>query len=112
MNPTWAHGVLRNAEECWALYMKGFGMNEPCGKDKQGRKYLINFTCTESGYCAGGDRMNIDISGRKPGEKLLYTGPHLCVTCADENRVMNIYLKVGETAPDCENCGSRAVWEP
>ncbi len=63
MNPKWAHGVLRNAEECWALYMKGFGMNEPCGKDKQGRKYLINFTCTESGYWAGGDRLNIDISG-------------------------------------------------
>ncbi len=57
-------------------------------------------------------RMNIDISGRKPGEKLLYTGPHLCVTCADENRVMNIYLKAGDLAPECKNCGPRAVWEP
>jgi len=57
-------------------------------------------------------RMNIDISGRKPGEKILYSGPHLCVTCADENRVMNIYLKAGDLAPECKNCGSRAVWEP
>lgn len=57
-------------------------------------------------------RMNIDISGRKSGEKILYTGPHLCVTCADENRVMNIYLKTGEPAPLCKNCGSRALWEP
>ena len=56
--------------------------------------------------------MNIDISGRKPGEKLLYTGPHLCVTCANENRIMNRFLKAGETAPECGNCGSRAVWEP
>jgi hypothetical protein len=58
------------------------------------------------------NKMNIDISGRKPGEKLLYTGPHLCVTCADENRVMNIYLKAGDIAPECKNCGTRAVWEP
>ena len=58
------------------------------------------------------NKMNIDISGRKPGEKILYTGPHLCVTCANENRIMNIYLKAGETAPDCKNCGTRALWEP
>ena len=57
-------------------------------------------------------KMNIDISGRKAGEKLLYTGPHLCVTCANENRIMNIYLKAGDTAPECKNCGTRAVWEP
>ena len=57
-------------------------------------------------------RMNIDISSRKPGEKILYTGPHLCVTCADENRVMNLYLKAGDLAPECLNCGSRALWEP
>jgi hypothetical protein len=57
-------------------------------------------------------KMNIDISARKPGEKILYTGPHLCVTCADENRIMNIHLKAGETAPECKNCGSRALWEP
>lgn len=61
---------------------------------------------------SGEAKMNIDISGRKPGEKLLYTGPHLCVTCADENRVMNIYLKAGDIAPECKNCGPRAVWEP
>ena len=60
----------------------------------------------------GKPRMNIDISSRKTGEKILYTGPHLCVTCAEENRVMNLYLKAGETAPACKNCGSRAVWEP
>ena len=58
------------------------------------------------------NRMNIDISARKPGEKILYTGPHLCVTCANENRIMNIYLKAGDTAPECKNCGSRALWEP
>ena len=57
-------------------------------------------------------RMNIDISSRKPGEKLLYTGPHLCVTCAAENRTVNIYLKACDTAPECQHCGSRALWEP
>jgi hypothetical protein len=58
------------------------------------------------------NKMNIDISARKPGEKFLYTGPHLCVTCADENRIMNRYFKAGEDVPKCENCGSRALWEP
>jgi len=57
-------------------------------------------------------RMNIDISPRKPGEKLLYTGPHLCVTCAEENRTVSVYLKAGETAPECAHCGPRARWEP
>ncbi len=57
-------------------------------------------------------RMNIDISARKPGEKLLYTGPHLCVTCANENRIMNRYFKAGDAAPECDNCGTRALWEP
>lgn len=57
-------------------------------------------------------RMNIDISGRKPGDKILYTGPHLCVTCADESRTVNVYFKTGDKAPECENCGTRAVWEP
>ena len=57
-------------------------------------------------------KMNIDISARKPGEKLLYTGPHLCVTCAAENRTVSVYLKAGDRAPECENCGSRALWEP
>jgi len=56
--------------------------------------------------------MNIDISGRRAGEKLLYTGPHLCVTCAEEGRTMNLPLKAGETAPECRHCGKRAVWEP
>ncbi len=56
--------------------------------------------------------MNIDISARKPGENLLYTGPHLCVTCADENRIVNRYFKAGEKAPECDQCGSRARWEP
>ncbi len=59
-----------------------------------------------------GQKMNIDISARKPGELLLYTGPHLCVTCAAENRVVSIYLKTGEKAPDCVHCGTRARWEP
>jgi len=57
-------------------------------------------------------KMNIDISPRKTGEKVLYTGPHLCVTCAEENRTVSIYLKAGETAPPCKNCGERALWEP
>jgi len=57
-------------------------------------------------------RMNIDISVRKPGESILYTGPHLCVTCAEENRTQNIYLKAGEIAPECKNCCSRALWQP
>jgi len=57
-------------------------------------------------------RMNIDISGRRVGDRLLYTGPHLCVTCAEEGRTMNVYLKAGETAPECKACGTRAVWEP
>jgi hypothetical protein len=61
---------------------------------------------------SGQAKMNIDISGRKAGEKLLYTGPHLCVTCANENHIMNLYLKAGDTAPPCANCGARAVWEP
>ena len=63
MNAEWAHGILRNAEECWQLYMKTFGMNEPARKDDSGRRYLLNFTCTEQGYFAGGDRLNIDPSG-------------------------------------------------
>ena len=61
---------------------------------------------------SGPVRMNIDISARKPGEKLLYTGPHLCVTCAAENRTVSVYLKAGDLAPECGNCGSRALWEP
>ncbi len=48
-----------------------------------------------------GNKMNIDISGRRPGEKFLYTGPHLCVTCAHENRTMNIYFEGRQdSAPD------------
>jgi len=65
-----------------------------------------------SGSEQGKDKMNIDISGRKAGEKILYTGPHLCVTCAEENRTVSVYLKKAETAPDCPNCGPRAIWEP
>ena len=57
-------------------------------------------------------RMNIDISARKAGEVLLYTGPHLCVTCAEENRITNLFLQAGQTAPECPHCGSRARWEP
>jgi hypothetical protein len=56
--------------------------------------------------------MNIDISARKPGESLLYTGPHLCVTCAAENRTVSVYLKTGNPAPECPQCGVRALWEP
>lgn len=58
------------------------------------------------------EKMNIDISARRPGEKVLYTGPHLCVTCAEENRTVSVYLKTGDIAPECKNCGSRARWEP
>jgi hypothetical protein len=58
------------------------------------------------------NKMNIDISVRKPGEKFLYTGPHLCVTCADENRIMNRPFKAGDLVPECENCGPRALWQP
>jgi DNA-directed RNA polymerase subunit RPC12/RpoP len=61
---------------------------------------------------AENNRMNIDISSRKPGENLLYTGPHLCVTCASENRTVNLFLKAGEKAPECQYCGTRALWEP
>ena len=61
---------------------------------------------------SGNAKMNIDISTRKPGDRILYTGPHLCVTCANENRVVNVVLKAGETAPICESCGSRALWQP
>ncbi|HTA76587.1 MAG TPA: hypothetical protein VK791_05470 [bacterium] len=57
-------------------------------------------------------KMNIDISPRQPGEKVLYTGPHLCVTCAAENRTVSVYLKAGEKAPECQHCGARAFWEP
>ena len=57
-------------------------------------------------------KMNIDISARKPGEKLLYTGPHLCVTCAAENRTVSVYMKAGEKAPECSHCGTQALWEP
>jgi hypothetical protein len=60
----------------------------------------------------GAGRMNIDISARKAGEALLYTGPHLCVTCAEENRITSLYLKAGQTAPECPDCGPRARWEP
>ena len=57
-------------------------------------------------------KMNIDISPRKSGDLLLYTGPHLCVTCAAENRTISVYLKAGEKAPECAHCGTRALWEP
>lgn len=57
-------------------------------------------------------QMNIDVSARKPGEALLYTGPHLCVTCAAENRTVSVYLKAGNPAPECLHCGPRALWEP
>ncbi len=56
--------------------------------------------------------MNIDISAREPGEKFLYTGPHLCVTCAEENRIVNRHFKEGDTVPECAQCGPRARWEP
>jgi hypothetical protein len=65
MNAEWAKGNLRNAEECWQLFMTGFGMREPVDKDKTGKKFLINFTCTEQGFWAGGDQFNIDPSGLK-----------------------------------------------
>ncbi len=57
-------------------------------------------------------RMNIDISARKPGDVVLYTGPHLCVTCAQANRITNPYLKAGDRAPECPHCGAHARWEP
>lgn len=56
--------------------------------------------------------MNINISARRPGELVLYTGPHLCVVCAEENRTVNLALKAGQTAPECPRCGPRAFWEP
>lgn len=63
MTPEWAHGCLRNIEECWQLYTKAFGMNEPCRSDGKGHKFLLNFTCNQQGYFAGGDMLNIDPSG-------------------------------------------------
>ncbi|HET9868927.1 MAG TPA: hypothetical protein VFR02_00305 [bacterium] len=56
--------------------------------------------------------MNIDISARRPGEPLRYTGPHLCVTCAAQDRTVSVYLRAGDPAPDCPHCGPRALWEP
>lgn len=57
-------------------------------------------------------KMNIDLRPRRPGEILDYTGPHLCVTCAQEGRIVNLPLKKGEKAPLCPSCGERASWQP
>jgi hypothetical protein len=60
----------------------------------------------------GPQGMNIDLSPRRPGDRVLYTGPHLCVECAEAGRITSRPLKAGEAAPPCAHCGTAARWEP
>ncbi len=54
---TMAHNTLRNAEECWQLFVKKLGYREPCQATGThgGTRYKLNITTWHGGYWAGGD---------------------------------------------------------
>jgi hypothetical protein len=56
--------------------------------------------------------MNVDIQARFIGDKILYTGPHVCLSCANNGHIVTRYLHKGDLAPLCDNCGTSARWEP
>ncbi len=54
---TMAYNTLRNAEECWQLFVKKMGYREPAQNTatQTGTKYKLNITSWHGGYWAGGD---------------------------------------------------------
>ncbi len=67
---TMARNTLRNAEECWQVYVAKMGYREPAwatGAGTTGTRYKLNITTWHSGYWAGGDgshaRLNITPDG-------------------------------------------------
>ena len=67
---TMAHNTLRNAEECWQVYVNKLGYREPAwaiGAGTAGTRQKLNITTWHSGYWAGGDgsyaRLNITSDG-------------------------------------------------
>ena len=63
MNKEWAHGCLRNAEECWQLFINKLDLPEPATLSPSGRKYKIQFSCSDGGYSAGNLGLNVDLTG-------------------------------------------------
>ena len=55
MTTNWAHGNLRNAEECWAVYVKKLGYTPP----QNNAANKVNFTCIYSGNFGGGPMFQI-----------------------------------------------------
>jgi autotransporter-associated beta strand protein len=55
MNTNWAHGNLRNAEECWSVYVKKLGYTPP----QNNAFNKVNFTCIYSGNFGGGPMFQI-----------------------------------------------------
>ena len=67
---TMAYNTLRNAEECWQVFVNKMGYREPAwamGAGTSGTRYKLNITTWHSGYWAGGDgsyaRLNITPDG-------------------------------------------------
>ncbi len=67
---TMARNTLRNAEECWQVFIKQLGYREPCwaiGSGTGGTRYKFNITTWYSGYWCGQDgsyaRLNITPDG-------------------------------------------------
>lgn len=67
---TMARATLRNAEECWQVFVNKMGYREPAwamGAGTSGTRYKLNITTWHSGYWAGGDgsyaRLNITPDG-------------------------------------------------
>ena len=74
MNAAWAMECLRNAEECWSLYVKALGYKEP--NLVGGVKYKIDFKCEDGGNWAtvspaGHPYLNIGPGGLASGTTVI-----------------------------------------
>ncbi len=83
MNRQWAHGCLRNAEECWQLFVNEMGLPEPANMSPSGKKYKIQFSCIDGGYCAGGSGLNIDLTGLRVDPPTWIIPHEFMHTCQD-----------------------------
>ena len=87
---TMARNTLRNAEECWQLFVKQMGYREPSQdwNSQSGTRYKLNITSWHGGYWAGGDdfggsvlaRLNITPDGLRENPPT-WVIPHELMHC-------------------------------